>query len=372
LLQHQTQGLEKLEEDARRDMRALLRMSFEDRLARIRRAHRHFRSAFLAGLLLGEARRHIPAEPTAVYELAETAHAILLRTPEGPTASDLSVRAAIYAGNALRAQGDLPVADKRFAFARGIITARGVTDTLVCAEVDWFEGTLRKDQRRFQEAEDLLTRAIALYRLADDHAAAVYPLATLGLLYYDRQEYPKAVDTLRAALSREAPKTDPRLSCYLHHNLTLTLCDQGNYDAAAEALHAGRESYAACPDAYTQARLSWVEGKIALGFGHLESAEEAFLAVRTGFVAEGNGYDVAMVSLDLALVYAKQGRGQDLKKLAEETHTLFGTLEIHREALSALLLFGQAAREERLSAERIEDFIRYFRKARANPSLRFR
>jgi tetratricopeptide (TPR) repeat protein len=308
LLQHQTQGLEKIEEGARRDMLALLRMSFEDRLARIHRAQRHFRSAFLAGLLLEEARRHIPAEPTAVFELAETAHAILLRTPESPTADELSVRAAIYAGNALRAQGDLPAADERFAFARGIITARGVTDTLVCAEADWFEGTLRKDQRRFQEAEDLLTRAITLYRLADDHASAIYPLTTLGLLYYKRQEYPKAVDTFRTALSQGAPETDPRLFCYLHHNLTLTLCDQGNYDAAAEGLRTGRVLYTACPDAYTQARLAWVEGKIALGFGHLESAEKAFLAVRGGFVAEGNGYDVAMVSRDLALVYAKQGR----------------------------------------------------------------
>jgi tetratricopeptide (TPR) repeat protein len=372
LLQHQTQGLEKMEEEARRDLRALLRMSFEDRLARIRRAHRHFRSAFLAGLILEEARRHIPAEPTAVYELAETAHAILLRTPESPTASDLSVRAAIYAGNALRAQGDLPAADKRFAIARGIITARGVIDTLVCAEVDWFEGTLRKDQRRFQEAEDLLTRAIALYRLAGDYASAIYPLGALGILYYKRQEYPKAIDTFRAALSQGTPEADPRFFCYLHHNLTLTLCDQGNYDAAGEALRTGQQLYAACPDAYTQARLTWIEGKIALGVGRLGSAEEAFLGVRGGFVVEGNGYDVAMVSLDLALVYAKQGRGKDLKKLAEETHSLFETLEIHREALSALLLFGQAAREERLTAERIEDFIRYFRKARANPSLRFR
>jgi hypothetical protein len=54
------------------------------------------------------------------------------------------------------------------------------------------------------------------------------------------------------------------LACCGHAGLRLTLCDQGNY--------------------------------------------EAFLAVRTGFVAEGNGYDVAMVSRDLALVYAKQVR----------------------------------------------------------------
>lgn len=98
----------------------------------------------------------------------------------------------------------------------------------------------------------------------------------------------------------------------------------------------------------------------------------AFLHVRRSLTAEDNGYDTAMVSLDLALVYARQGRAADLKRLAEEMHAVFESQEIHREALAALLLFQQAAREERLSVERVEAFIQYFKKARTNPSLRFR
>ncbi len=263
-------------------------------------------------------------------------------------------------------------ADKRFAFARGLITTDGVTDTLVYAEADWFEGTLRKDQRRFPEAEDLLVRAVALYRLAGDPATAVHPLSTLGLLYYDRQEYPQALETFHAALSQIQPETEPRLYCYVHHNLTLTLCDMGDYHAAEEALEAGRDSYAGCPDSRTQARLAWVEGKIALGFGHFDRANEALRAVRAVFVTEGNGYDAAMVSLDLGLVYVKQGQVRELKQLAEEMYSIFESQEIHREALAALLLFQQAAREERLTVERVEGFIWYLRKARANPKLRFK
>jgi hypothetical protein len=162
------------------------------------------------------------------------------------------------------------------------------------------------------------------------------------------------------------------LFCSVHHNLTLTLCELGDHHTAAEALETSRELYLACPDAHTQARLGWVEGKIALGFGHLARAEEAFLAVRRGFVSEGNGYDTAMVSLDLALVYARQGRAADLKQIAEEMHAVFESKEIHREALAALLLFQQAAREERLSVERVEAFIRFFKRARTNPKLRFK
>src|SRR5215210_74782 len=185
LLEHQTAHLEKWEEAAERDFRDLLRLSFEDRLDRIRRAHTRFRGAALAQLLLKRAWENIPVEPRTVHELAKTAQAVLRHTIASPAASALSVRAAIYAGNALRAQGDLQAADARFAFARSLITHNGVTDTLVYAEVDWFEGTLRKDQRRFADAEALLLRSIMLYRLAGDQQAAVYPLVTLGILYFD-------------------------------------------------------------------------------------------------------------------------------------------------------------------------------------------
>lgn len=371
LLEQQTARLEKQEDSAERDVRDLLRVPFKDRLDKIHRALTRFRGAALAHLLLERARQQIPAEPRTVFELAETAQAVLRYTVASPAASALSVRSAIYAGNALRAQGDLQAADARFAFARGLISFNGVTDTLVYAEVDWFEGTLRKDQRQLVEAEALLLRSILLYRLAGDLTTATYPMVTLGLLYFDRQDYRQALDTFQGALSLFLPEADPRFFCSVHHNLTLTLCELGDHHAAAEALESSRELYQVCLDSPTQARLGWVEGKIALGFGHLARAEEAFLAVRESFLREGNGYDTAMVSLDLALVYAKQGRMGELKQLAEEMHSIFESKEIHREALAALLLFQQAAREEQLSVERVEGFIRYFKKARVNPGLRF-
>lgn len=318
LLEHQAAGLEEREGAAERGARDLLRLPFEDRLDRIRRAHTRFRGGALARLLLVRARKHIPAEPRSVYEIAETAQAVLRHTVASPTASALSVRAAIYVGNALRAQGDLQAADARFAFARSLITHNGVTDSLICAEVDWFEGTLRKDQRRFTEAEQLLLRSIMLYRLAGDQRTAVFPSVTLGILYYGRRDYRQALDTLQGALPHIQPETEPRLFCSVHHNITLTLCGLGDYHAAAEALETSRGLYQACPDAHTQARLTWIEGKIALGFGHLAKAEEAFLAVRRGFIEEANSYDTAMVSLDLGLVYAKQGRVAELKQLAQE------------------------------------------------------
>jgi tetratricopeptide (TPR) repeat protein len=323
-------------------------------------------------MLLAEARGNFAADSRTVYELSETAQAVLHRTPSAAGVADLLARAAAFMGNALRALGDLPGAEGRFTFARHVITHGGVTDSLLYAEVDWLEGILRKDQRQFARAEELLVRAVTLYRLAGEETAATYPLMSLGLLCYDRQEYEQSLDIFKVMLQIVQPEAEPRLYCYAHHNLTLTLCELGDYAAAEDNLEAGRRFYREHPDLYTQSRLTWLEGKIAAGLGNLGEAEAAFAVIRQEFVAEGNAYDAAMVSLDLALVYLRQGRAAELGELAEEAHRVFEAQDVHREAHAALLLFRDAVHQERVTADLVRELMAYLKKARIHPELRFR
>jgi tetratricopeptide (TPR) repeat protein len=357
---------------AEQELRVLLKLSHDERLAKVRRANSRFRGVMLVRMLLEAAESHIPAEPKLVYELSEAAQVILSRTPAGEGVADLYARAAIYMGNSLRAQGDIKGADRHFSFARHVIFHNGVTDPVVIAEVDWFEGTLRKDQRHFDKAEELLLRAATFYRLAGEEGKAAYPLVTLGLLQADRQEHRAARDTFRMALRLIHPGKDARLYCYAHHNLAWMLCELGHYAAAAEALASGRDFYGEHPDLYTRSRLAWIEGKIAAGLGHLDEAEAAFLAIRRHFLEEGNGYDAAMVSLDLALLYLKAGRTAELRQLAEELQPVFEAENLHGEARAALILFQAAVREERVTVKLVEDLARYLKKARTDPSLQFR
>lgn len=237
---------------AEQELRVLLKLSHDERLAKVRRANSRFRGVMLVRMLLEAAESHIPAEPKLVYELSEAAQVVLSRTPAGEGVADLYARAAIYIGNSLRAQGDIKGADSHFSFARHVIFHNGVTDPVVIAEVDWFEGTLRKDQRRFDKAEELLLRAATFYRLAGEEGRAAYPLVTLGLLQADRQEHRAARDTFLMALRLIDPGKDARLYCYAHHNLAWMLCELGHYAAAAEALASGRDFYGEHPDLYTR------------------------------------------------------------------------------------------------------------------------
>jgi tetratricopeptide (TPR) repeat protein len=372
LIERQNRDLEEKHGAATKDFRELLKLSQKARLAKIQRALDRFRGLTLARMLLDEARKNLPVKPLAVQELAETAHAILLRTAETPGINDLLARAAALKGNALRAMGQLPEAEKLIAGARSIIRQRGVTDPFVYAEVDWFEGALRKDQRRFREAEDLLTRAAALFHLAGENIEAARALLSLGSMYYDQQELRKAAEATRAALQNLSAETEPQLYLCGRHNLAVLLCETGEYLAATEALAVDEDLYKQFSDAWTKLRKVWLEGKIAFGLGKREEAERAFLDARKGFIGEGNGYDAAMVSLDLALVYVKQGKTVPLRQLAGEMHTIFSAEDVHREALAALRFFEEAVRQDRATVEVIEDLAAYLKRARSNPSLRFR
>ena len=79
-----------------------------------------------------------------------------------------------------------------------------------------------------------------------------------------------------------------------------------------------------------------------------------------------------MASLDLALVYLQQGRTENLKKLADEMHQIFIAGDVHREAMAALLLFEDAARQGKLTVQVLDDLASYLKRARHNPGLRFR
>ncbi|HSN89101.1 MAG TPA: hypothetical protein VL025_20215, partial [Thermoanaerobaculia bacterium] len=109
----------------------------------------------------------------------------------------------------------------------------------------------------------------------------------------------------------------------------------------------------------------------AFGLGQLGQSESLFLAAREGFITDGASYDVALVSLELASVYARQGRTADLKRIAEEMLPIFSSLEIQREALAALAFLRQALDAERASVEVVSKVAEFFRRAQFDPALRF-
>ena len=159
----------------------------------------------------------------------------------------------------------------------------------------------------------------------------------------------------------------PACSSCARHNLIFFLAELGRFPEAQRLYREARPLYRSFNEPWVQNRRRWVRGKIARGLGQLRQAETQFLAARDGFVAEGIPYDTALVSLELALLYAEQGRTGELKRLAAEMVPIFASRHIHREALAALAFFRQAAEAETAGARLLARIAAYLRKARHAP-----
>jgi tetratricopeptide (TPR) repeat protein len=356
---------------ATRDLLELLPLSQSERMHLVERARGRFRSPSLVKLLLSESHQRIPGEPAEAFALAELARRVANQNPRMPAYFDFYVLATAAMANARRAGGDLQEANQLFVLVRQVITEHGVTDPAVVARVDDLLGSLRKDQRRFGEAEKLLKRAAMQFELVHAHDDAARALINLGAVYNHQKDLDRAIETTRSALNLLGPHAELRLHLCGHYNLAFYLTEAGRFDEAAELLELDEALFRQFPEPWTQLRLLWLRGDITAGQGDLATAERCYVETRDGFVAQGIGYDAAMVSLDLAALYLRQGRTSDVRRIAEEMIPLFQAQDVHREALAALALFQEAARQDRLTVEKTLEVAAYLREARNEPGLRF-
>lgn len=285
-------------------------------------------------------------------------------------AEDLRARAWAYIGNARRMRSDLQGSEAAFRLAAAHLGS-GSREPAERAVLLDLQASLRRAQRRFEEAVRLLDRAVRIFLHRGERHRAGRSLVNLStvLNYSGRSE--ETIPVLHRALELIDPEEEPRLVLCARHNVIFVLTELGRFMEAQDLYRKARPLYRDFPDAWTQNRRKWVRGKIARGLGQLGTAEALFRAARDGFVAEGVPYDTALISLELAALYAGQGRAAELRRLAGEMMPIFASRQIHREALAALAFFRQAAEAEHAGLEVITRVAAYLRRAQYDPAQPF-
>ena len=357
---------------AERELRDLLALPEQERVPAIRRARQRFKGAHLVLLCLEECEKHFTKDPKTAEHLADVARAVIHHSPAASAAMGLLALTTAYRANALRAAGDLQGAHGQFKETRAIVQHYFVNDPEMLGRIDELEGSLRKDQRHFDRAEELLARAVTLYRMAGRSVEIARVRLNLGDLYYVQHRVWPAIEATASALRDLDPELHPRLHLMARYNLTLQLAEADRTEEAAALLEGDRSLYDQFPEPWTQLRLLCVRAKIAGARGDLDTAAQLYAQARDGFIGQGIGYDVAIVSLELAMVFLKQGRNAEVRRLAEEMHPLFEAEGVHREATAAPILFQNAAREDAATIELVSEVTDYLKRARENPSLRFK
>jgi tetratricopeptide (TPR) repeat protein len=284
---------------------------------------------------------------------------------------DLQARAWSYVANLRRMASDFEGAEEAFQVAYSHLK-QGTSEPLERAVFLDLKASLRGTQRRPDEARQLLRRAIAIFlHQGDDHRAGK-SLLSLSLIHDNAGKPEDAIAVLQQSLRLIDPSQDERLLLCAWHNLIDYLTDLGRFIEAQGLYRKARPLYRKfAEDPEFGTRRLWVKGKIARGLGQLTEAETLFVAARARYLVDEIPYDAALVSMDLAILYADQDRTAELKQLATEVLTIFTSRHIHLQALAALTFLKQAVDAERLTGQMAAGIAKFLWRAAGDPSLKF-
>lgn len=283
---------------------------------------------------------------------------------------DLRARARICLGDALRHRPDLRAADEALSFAEAFLDD-GTGDTLEVGYLLEVRAALRRDQRRLPEAHRLIDDAVAVYRRYREFHLLGRAFVEKGRIHAAAHDLETAIQWLRKGLGLLDPIRERLLELSARHLLMLCLLESGRAQEAGFLLKASRSEFEAHAGELLRLRVRWLEGKVLESLGDLADAERELVAARRGFVEQGVGFDAAAVSLDLAGLFAAQGRASEMRLLAEEMLPIFQARDLHREAIAALIVFRQAVRMERVSVSLLREIQLYLERARKDHRLRF-
>ncbi len=313
-------------------------------------------SAALFNLLIEKSREIGRRDPTLGVQTAELAvaslEALVRRRGDEKQFASLKARGWTRIANARSLAADLRGAELGFDEAERLLEAGG-REPAVEAEVLAYKASLRRDQRRFLEARELL-----------DHARTSCPdtesdlLAKILLIQasvrFEEGNPTAAIPFLEEALPLAAKTEDTILRLAIYHNLVATYSEAGWYQKAVKLLPVAKELSEQHGTGYNKIRFHWLEGLVARGLGDLEQAEEALLGASEAVSEMGDGFNTALVSLDLADLYARQNRTTDLVSLCQSMAPVSSMLQNHHEATVALQIFQRAAEEQSVTSMVVE------------------
>lgn len=303
---------------------------------------------------------HRFSDPRRMLRLATLAHTVACEIqrsllPPGLVA-DLRAAALTAQGNAYKVLGDLRSAESSLLAAHQA-AAQGTGDPLVAARIRWIVAVVRERQGRFADALIALEEAIAEYRTVGDSVAAGQCMLSLCVVRRQLGDFPAAIRCAIEGAQSAAIIDEPELRIAAVQNVASCLVAIGEAGFPAALLEEIQDLYEALPGHLPLLRLRWLQGRIQASLRKPVEARVAFNAVRRTFLEMGLFLDAALVSLELAALYAEAGWPHEVERLAEEMYPVFLSRDLPREASAALLLFVEVVNERTATPARIRQIL---------------
>jgi transcriptional regulator with XRE-family HTH domain len=296
-------------------------------------------------------------------ELADLALSLARRLPGKSLRLRAEAFCLAFLANVLRVATDFAEADRAFARAWELWRAGEPCEPELFPEWRLFdlEASLRRAQHRFADALECLDRALA--------ASGTDPLVA-GRLSIKKAnvleqwgDHAGALAVLEKATPTIEAAQDPHLLLRLRFNTAVNLVYLERFAEAAALLPETMELARTQDRKLDGTRVAWLVAKVDAGRGRVKEARAGLERVSQDFTTQELPYEAALASLDLAVLDLKEGRTAEVKRLAVAMNWIFEAKGIDREALAALALFCEAAKQEAATVELARRVIREVEKA---------
>lgn len=322
---------------------------------------------------LEQSKKTAAENPSRAVELGELAFHLVHHLPAEvyhvDWYVDLRARAGAHLGNARRLLGELRSAEADLRLASFLLRQGGTGRPEVEAEVLSLMTSLCCDLQRWDEALKISDRAFDLYHESGDLHQAGRVLIHQARVLEESGQIPQAIELLQRIPALLDPEREPRLPLCVAHNHLCCLIELGHFEEARDMMPRVREVAAHAANDVDRMRLRWLGGRISHGLKELDRAETIFQDVYEFFLDRRLDLEAAVAALDLALLYAKQERHDELQMLGLAIVPLFESQDLHRETLAVLQLFREAARQQVLTGELVEKMFQLLSRERCGRQI---
>lgn len=315
--------------------------------------------------------------PSEAFRMAETVRrrAARLRKDQVGEAEWLDLQADVWAvmGSALRSISDPMEAEGALNVALAFLEASKIAahfNPLKHARLAQRAAYVRCDQRRFEEALNLIDEAIEAFTDGGAAQAAAGALADRGLILGRSGRQDEAIRHLGEALDQLDPDQSQRNFTAAIHNTALYLHDLADdspwtHDLALKWLHLAQRCHQALPPgSLNSLKLRTLLALTSIRLGHDEEGIHELWQAQEGFQQLGAVYEQSLALLHLATSYLIRGQREEVRRVSGRLFPIFRGLKSDREASAALMLFYDTAQAETATLDLIDQVSATLRRAR--------
>ena len=255
---------------------------------------------------------------------------------EGVVGESIQARAWAELGNARRIVEDLAGAQDALAEADRLARKSGDAP-LLRAEILLLRASFDDDLRQFDQAIQRLRRAVRLFLRHGDEIGAARALLKLGVVHGRQSKPREGIGKITQALEILLETDESVLKSMAIHNLIHLVAEAGEPVEAARLIQMTRSLFETGYPRLTHLRFEWLRSRIENDLGKTSVAAEKLERLRQTYLEEKLPYEVALISLDLAAIYAQQGKRQRLRELAEQSAGIFRSLGVARPEVGQVL-----------------------------------